>query len=201
MKDNEISQVVNVVTPLLKKNTFQEDMNMKQEENLVEVQAGILCHRVALNYMVAKVLGYEPWIAKNNSIHHTVRAEHKSNNPQIKYVRLSGSMTDSFDIYEDPALVGAFLFNRLYNYNEVTVGAFYDAKIYIAESERIIHKHIVEPGTKNVLSGKPIQSVGTSAIEAGFKLLVIEEMNLASLTDKVEIPEYLAQLLFPGKHG
>lgn len=181
MKDNEISQVVNVVTPLLKKNTFQEDMNMKQEENLVEVQVGILSG-AALNYMVAKVLGYEPWIAKNNSIHHTVRAEHKSNNPQIKYVRLSGTMTDSFDIYEDPALVGEFLFNKLYQYIGIeirdNISDMVNAKAYRASN--IVSKDNIEK-----------MAFGATPQEAGFKLLVMDYLDLPTSTCLVKIPEYV----------
>lgn len=161
---------------------------MKQEENLVEVQVGILSG-AALNYMVAKVLGYEPWIAKGNTEKHLIRSTSgRSTNPEISYKMSMSPMGDSFDIYTDPGLVGAILFNKLYNYNEILVGHTNPVKIYTAESIDLQS------------NGNLIQTGGTSAAEAGFKLLVIEEMNLESITGKVEIPEYLAQLLFPGKY-
>lgn len=155
---------------------------MKHEEELIRVKVGNL-KKSALNYMVAKALGYTPNIVRNNEYKHTVRVDGPSSNPDIKFEMGKLPMQDSFDIYSNPTLVGEFLFNKLYRYIGIEIrdntSDKVTAKAYKASN--IVPKSIIEK-----------LAFGDTPVEAGFKLLIMDYLDLPTSTCMVDIPRYLA---------
>lgn len=147
---------------------------MKHEEELIRVKVGNL-KKSALNYMVAKALGYTPNIVRNNGSEHTVRVDGPSSNPCIKFKMGKLPMQDSFDIYSNPTLVGEFLFDELYKYTKTTLSGVTYYKASTVTTDNI-----------------PIASYGDTPVEAGFILLVMERLDLPSPLCMVDIPRYLA---------